>query len=692
MSHDPSAITTVDMAKDQFLILENFKAGWHKRDDDSRIPLGGARVSRNMTLTERGGISPRPGELLIGDAEDGSGGRTLYSFRKSDRTSLLLKTYGTNLKFYSRKKSRWALIKGDFTADQRFGFKEARVDSTDTLDYLYGGNAVEPFFRWCGYDAYLTSAVLAGATSIPVDTTLKTDVYESGTASASTTTSITIATSDWANNIWNGFYVRITSGAQTGKISLISATTANSITFATITGLSGTPTFEIRQLAVPATGTLVYNGQSITYTGVPTDASLTVGSAHASAGADDTVTTGVELYPAAPKGNIFETLYEALYVAGIKNKPVTVNRSHNADMDNFTISSPRAADEADLVYFPYGGGSIQDLKVWEEQMVVLKDDAIETLAYSQEYDPSTQSATDIAQQKTIKSGVSIGSQGQAWRTEDDLVFVTPDKRLTSLGRVLNKDIRPQTKDLAYTIRREMKTYDFSSVRGCEYINQMFVAAKSGTDVLANDRMLVWNKDYGTWESSWNIQAADSTPHDGKLYYLDAFSPNVYQMLIGTNKIKGDDTYPLTCSWLSGWINGKGTAFYLNEISSLAIEGRIRLNTTINFQLFKDYSSLSFADISIRAQSETIDGEEVASFLGGVGLGLEPLGASSFLGDEEDDGYRHFVVFVDFPTTQVEYVSIGVGSDGTNQGWEVLRMGLNATENVFEAQNRITETS
>jgi len=675
------------MAKDTFLILSDFRPGWYKRDDDSRIPLGGARISSNITVTDRKGISPRPGELLLGTSNPtSSGGKSLTSFRKSEGADILIKNFSTKVEFYSNKGEDWSLVMDGFTDGLRFGYEEARIDATDVIDWIYFGNRVDPMQRWCGYDALIDGNITGGATSVTVDTTLLEEVYYTGTASATTTTTLTIASALWAADSWNDFYVRITSGASAGKISLISATTSTQITFAAIAGLAGTPTFEIRQLAIPATGTLVYGGNKIAYTGIPTDGSFTVGSA-AAASDGDILTVAPEILVNNPKGNIFATILESLVVSGDPAKPITVFRSQTANAADFTFASPRAANEGDVVYFPYSGKYITDIKRFEGNLVVLKEDSIEDLNWSQTTN-ATGDVTDIAVQNSLKVGQKVGSVGRAWNTEDDIMFVTPDNRITSLGRVLNKDVRPQSEDLAYEIRREVKPYVFDEVAGTEHINEIFVCAKSDTTIAANNKMLVWNKDYTSWESVWTIQAADITPHNGKLYYIDSFSPDVYQMLVGTNKIRGTETFPLTSRWVSGWINKQGSSFYLNEVSCLAIEGRIRLNSTIEIKLYKDYAFTSFQDLQLTVTENIIDGQTVHSFLGGTPGGLEPLGTTSILGDEEDDGYRHFVAFLDFDQTQVEYISVEVGSSGLNQGWEIIRLGLNTTDTVFEAMNRI----
>lgn len=681
--------------KDNFIILENFKAGWHKRDDDSRIPLGGLQRSRNITITDRGGIAPRLGETLVGLPGSGGGGKSMWSFEKSTGLPLLVKTYADRLEFLSQKKNKWALIKEGLTTGLRFGFSETRVDVTDTLDWLSFGNAIDPFHRWCGFDGYLAGALVGGETSVVVDTVLTEDVHYTGTASASTDTTITISPAAWATDIWNdSFYVRITSGALSGRISKITDTTSTIITFSgAITGLTGAVTFEIRQLAVPATGTLIYNETTLAYTAVPNDDRFTVASAHASAGADDVVTIAPEVKPENPRGNLFDVVHEALYVAGSPAAPVTVNRSQNADTDNFTLSSPRAANEADLVYFPYGGKRITDIKGWESSLVVLKEDSLESLTYSEAYDATLETKTDVSQVDRIKVGVASGSIGRSWIAGDDLMFATPDKRITTVGRVLSKDQRPQTTDLAYPIRRATKNYDFPLVAGREHINQVFISVKSSDEVTANDTLLVLNKDYNAWEGEWNIQAADFAQHQGNLYYLDSYTPDVYQMFTGANKTRGDDVFPMTVDALTGWINGRGSAFYLNEVSCLAVEGRIKLNSAITFSLYKDYSQSAFQEIEIvpTEQEGILDGESPVSFLGGSPLGLEPLGGASFLGDEEPDGYRHFVAFLHFPITQIEYIAIGISSSGYNTAWEITRLGINATENVFEAQQRIIST-
>lgn len=885
--------------KDQFLIIENFKPGWHKREDDSMIPIGGLRKSVNIQITDRGGLSPRPGETLVGTASDNSSGIiSLYSFKKSNGDDILIRSYSDKLEYYNNVVEDWCLIKDGYTADQEFGFKEHMINS-DQTDLLYFCNGVEPYSRWTGYESKLSGVLYGGETSIVVDGLLKESVHYDGTANSATTTTIDIANTDWATDVWNDFYVRITDGTKEGYISLITGTTGTQITFDIITGLSGTPTFEIRELAITATGSVVYNGTSIAYTEVPKDDTLTVASAHASFnsvtddlvgdwrfedgsgttladssvsaddgtltnipvwGSDDEVDgyltfdsfddsyvdlgTSTELdgatsftiafwikptnlapgagifqgvyargtsgqrcpwiylddttnflqmqsetivggvgdisksvavtqdvwqhivitwdgtntesyldsvvygtkrvstghilvntdgdnyigkmvgyssmdgslskvrvyknkvltqqeitdlynfkdyvgiteapveYNDLPKGNILETAVAQMYVAGVKKAPSTVYRSTLIDATDFGFSSPRSADEGDIVFFPYNGKSISDIKAQEDTLYILKPHAVETLVY-------TQDAEDLAQVKPILKGNNVGTSSRAWRQDNDIVFATPDNRITSIGRIVSRDTLPQSNDLAYNIRRAVKDYNFDAMDGEENNNRAYMTAKGDKVITKNDRMLVYNKDYRNWEGHWTMTPATVLEYKGNLIYGDAYNSDVYQFIGATNKTRGDDVFPMPVDGRTGWINKNGSGFYLNEISSIAVEGYITSGTTININIYKDFTSTPFKELSIvGTETEYQDGVPLFTVLGGDTVGTEPLGAASIVGDEEADGRRHFIIYLLFEMTQVEYFSIGLESNGLAQDWEITRMGINATDTTFTAQNKI----
>jgi len=667
--------------KDQFLIIPDFKRGWHKREDDSKIPLGGLRKSVNVQITDRGGISPRNGETLIGTASSVSSGIiSLYSFRKADGDDILIRSYSDKLEYFNNKTSDWALIKDGYTVDQRFGFREHQTNS-DFTDLLYFCNGIEPYSRWTGFEAYLKADVLAAATEVVVDTTLKEKVHYTSTSSASSTTTIDITDTDWATDVWNDFYVRITDGTKEGYISKISGTTGTQITFDTIAGLSGTPTFEIRELACDATGSIVYNGDTVAYTAVPKDDTFTVASAHAGS-EDDALTMAPTEYLDIKKGNILETSVAQMFLAGVSEAPSTVFRSNLTDATDYSFSSPRSADEGDIAFFPYGGKNITDIIAQESTLYVFKPHSIESLTY-------TQDAEDIAQFNPIIKGNNVGTFARVWRQDDDIAFATPDNMITTIGRVVSKDSIPQMSDLAYNIRREVKNYNFDNVSGEENNNRAYVTAKSDKVVAKNDRMLVWNKDYKTWEGYWTATPSIVVEFKGKLVYGDAYNADVYELSGAVNKTRGEDVFPMSVESQTGWLNKNGTGFYLNEVSSIAVEGYITSGTEIKVNLYKDFASIPFQELLIiGTETEYQDGVPYFSVLGGDSEGIEPMGAASIIGDEEEDGRRHFIIYLNFQMTAVEYISVGFGSSGTAQSWEITSTGINATDTTFTSQNKV----
>lgn len=747
------------MSKDNFVIIREFNKGWQKKLDETRIPLGAAQESTNVIITERGGISPRPGEVLIGTASSGTGGiQSMHSFKKTYDDDILIKSYDTKLEYYNNVVSDWCLLKSGYQNAKKFGFKEHTIDG-DALDWLYFGNGVDSYSRWGGYESKITSALVGGETTIPVETTLLDTVIWSGTASSCTTTTITVPEGTWAASAWNQYYVRITNGANAGQISLIRGTTGTTITFFTLAGLSGTPTFEIRRLAVPCSfyratassvstttinvagtpwiasewigsyvaitdganartvrqitanttsqitfatvtglsGTptfeiqqestyhiprqLAYGTSTVTYTAVPTDTSFTVNSAVACA--DDTgVTVTPQEFPENPRGNILETSIAQMFVGGVPSAYTTIFRSHLTDATDFTQSSPRDPSEGDIVYFPYSGHRITDIKSQENLLYVFKRDSIESLTY-------TQDELDIAQINSIVNGVNVGTEGKAWRMDNDIAFVTPDKRITSIGRVKLNDNRPQVTNIADSIMRAMDEYGVDNSYGEEYRDRAFICLKSSPDVASNDILLVRNKDLAAWEGIWQIASNVVVAHNGKLYYGSSYSADVYEMLVGVNKVKGSDVFPVTSSWWSGYINRNGSGFYLNEIACLSVEGYITSGTTINFNLYKDFAELPFQQLSISGlETDFQDGLPTFSLLGGDPLGMEPLGASSVVGEPDPDGRRHFIAFLDFPITPVEYISVEVASSGLAQSYEIIALGLGLNPVAFESQPRI----
>lgn len=676
-----------------FIDYERFKLGLYALDDTTKAPFGSARTMTNMRVTDRGGISPRLGTELLGTFNNGATGvRGLYNFRKAfDEHEYLMKAYDDELEFYSKNHSAagWTRLKNGFTADKEFGFTSSLVN-TDNEDYVVFCNRYEPYQRWRGSVTLLNGALAGGETEIIVDNTLTEEIFEAKTATGNAATTLTVATATWASSQWVNLYVKITSGAMSGKVRKITANNATVITFDTLGGAPGNCTFEIRKLAFPATGSIIYNGTVIAYTGIDTATSFTVASAHSSADNVAVALVPTE-YPENPRGNRFTNYLSRIVVGNVRS---ALARDSGGSLQGFSsggsyfvskivnpvdfgFSATRLAGEGDIVGTPYGGGEITDVAHQENTAYIFKKQYIESVEYSQDQN-------DLANRTPLKSGV--GSVGPVIKGSDDIYFVTEDKKLTSIGRVKSVDVLPQTDNIGFRIKRLLDTYVFGTGRGIEANDVLYIPAVSNSNDADNDITIIYNKTNKAFDGIWDLHANWYERFNGHIYFGESNTPNVYQINTGHADVVGTERYPISSQYASHFLNLTGSHANSQALSSLYFEGYIKGNTTITFKTWKDFSNnplISFDFSGI--EQGLLDGQELPGFLGGSPIGLRPMGS---VGEVDEEGRRHFFFTVYFPFQYGNHFSVGFESSGVDFDYEVTRFGLGIAESVTVDTARI----
>ncbi len=667
------------MASEITLTIKDMSAGLRARLDEVNETAGSFRLLRNARITERGGIAKREGIAVIGDYDSsGSAVKGLFNYEKADGTKILVKHKGTVGQYLD---TTWEEFETGLTASKTA--YAPHVVNTENDDYLYLSSRDNGYKRWKGWFSRLTSALVGGETAVPVGTVLKSDVYYSGTAGSVTTTTVDMGSSTpWATDQWNGFYVRITSGASSGKISKISDTDNNTITFAAIAGLAGTPTFEIRLLNVPDTGTVLIGGTSTAYTAVSTDASLTVASAPAAAD-DSPVVLVATSYPAAPKGDALAVWLTTIFVADIKSAMAkdgsnldiatavsrAVYRSSAGDGTDFSFSAPRSADEGDILELAYGGGRVLDVVEQENKIYAGTPNYIEEIEYTQQKDVS--GATDLADRQPLKPG--IGLTGRFIKGKDDVYFFTPAGEFTSLGRVAQTDITPQSLDIGFPIRRLLVDRVNDEAVGLEWRNRIHIAQKVDENSTFNDRILVYNRGTKSFEGDWILPASALTIYNDKPAFGTSNGANAMQMYTGTNDVWNDVSYPISSVAKSNWINITASGMEDQALTGFHIEGFIRGNSAANFYLYSDYSDTPALTVNFSGtETEFQYSLNIAGALGELPLGEAPLGSV----DEADaDGLRRFRFSVWFPEIYCQAFSWGWQSDGLDEYVEANRVGV-----------------
>lgn len=683
--------------QDRIIDMADFRKGFTALEDTTKAPFGSFRRMRNARITDRMGIGPRPGTTLVG-TKDTSANRLygLYNYKKSfESNEILVRAYDDELEGYSRDNASQGFfrIRNGYTPNKEFGFVHS-LFNTSNENFLIGGNRFDRFFSWTGAILQLNGARVGGETSLIVDTTLRTDVYEARTATGNSTTTFTVAGANWATNQWRNFYVLVTAGAQAGQIRLISANTADTLTFAALGGAPGNVAFEVRQLLIPATGTLIYNGTTIAYTAVPTSTTITVGSAHAAP--DNTIVTVVPTeYEANPRGNRFTNFLGRVIVGGVRSAlsrdssgtaqgyasagSYFVSRINNP-LD-FSFSATRVAGEGDLIATPYGGGDIVDVVAQENAAYIFKRDYIEAVRYNQE-------ATDLALREPLKTG--IGSSGKVTMGDDDIYFMTNGKQFTSIGRVLQKDLLPQTQNIGNKIKRWLERTNPDEIgRGIELSGRLYIPLKSNTTVEYNDVILIYNKEFDAFEGIWDLGAFGIVEFDNKYLYGSSNSINIYEMFSTRYAdVEGTDAFGYTFDAATHYFNLTSSAAYQQSIYGIVVEGYIGGDTTITYNIWKDFAEDSPVLTMTLSSDETayLDGEQSYIYLGDVPLGLS--GLSIDYSDIDADGRRHFMARMYFPPQYGNYFSVGMQSSGVDQNHETTRIGLMIMEEPGVNTNRI----
>jgi hypothetical protein len=419
------------MAKTLTISQDEFSKGLQLLTDDSKASFGSAREMLNVQITDRGGISPRPGTELLGTYNSSSLPiRGLYNFKKSKQNpDILLKTYDDELEFFHPTLEEWTRLENNYTSDQEFDFAYTLVN-TDNDDYTYFCNAYEEYSRWNGSYATITEALTGVESVIKVDSLLTNQILLSETATGSSATTLTLSTATWATDMWKNFYIYIPT---TGKVRLITGNNGTVLTFSTLGSDPGLVDFQIRQLKFPLADSVIYNGSKLPYTTIDVYNQLPVSSPHACP-INTPIALVDEVITEAPRGNRIDVLRGRVYVGKVKSAISRTSAgalqgstqagsmfvSKLLDPTTFSFSATRVAGEGDIVNVAYGGGDIVDVQAFEDEMAIYKNDYIELVKY-------TEDVNDTAVRTPLKTG--IGSIARVIKGSDDHYFMTPDKKI-----------------------------------------------------------------------------------------------------------------------------------------------------------------------------------------------------------------------------------------------------------------------
>lgn len=676
--------------------MEDLNQGFQSKIDTSKTDFGAARIMRNCQITERGGISSRPGIVPVGDNYTPTitpvGG--FYNFKRAHRfDEILLLPYDDKISILSKRfvDKGLKILKTGFTLSKEFGFVNSLVNE-DNRDYVIGCNRFDNYVSWDGVICELTDPVVNGASSIKVDSVLEDEKLWEETSASATTTSLTLSKDRWAANQWDGLYVHIVS---TGDIRKITSTGTKTINFASISGLSGAVQFEIRALKFKdVTGTIIYNGQEKAYTALPKIDEITVSNAHA-ADAGDLLFSAMVEHPSAPKGNRLANYLTRIVVGNVRSavgkdsndadqgysSAGSYFTSHIKDPFDFSYSINRVAGEGDIISTPLGGGNITDVKPFEETVYIFKEDYIEALQFSPD-------SNDLPIRTPLKDG--IGSVGKVIKGSDDIYFFTPDKKFASIGRAANKDLKPMTFNIGDPIQSFLNDIVVNTVGiGIEYKDRFYIPLKTSKDETYNNIVLVYNRKEETFEGVWDLPVFGFAEWDEKLVFASSYENVINEITDLPYDFFSGEKFPISSEYATHFFNLSSSTSNLQALCGLTIEGYVNDGASIDFSIWADHNETnSIFDATIEFDTEKyLDGFQASASLGNNPLGVGAI-STNISKEVGPDGMRHFFVRIYFPFYYANYFSVGHKTTSNTYKAEILRYGLMLKEGRVVDQKRI----
>jgi hypothetical protein len=461
-------------------------------------------------------------------------------------------------------------------------------------------------------------------------------------------------------SVWTGATTRLTSAVTATDTTINVESTAN----------------------FPATGTIMYNGTEIAYT-AKAATTFTVGSAHASAGANDGVAQAADdsTHSGITKGNILLSAKNRLWIAGINASPLAFDFSDEGSAFTFTAGANRTDSGSETALNV--GGKITGLAEKGEEIILLGPDGAEGFSFT--YPTSTTKAPNY-REIFRTPGAGCLSPKSVFKVNQEVYFANKNgiaalSDLEGTEKVFNKSV---TREVLPTL----KDYVFDEA-ACIYFDKesiLLMACKSDDQTPGNDEVvgIEFYKDrdgndrMGLTRFEWPVNGWAIL--DDELYFGSSFEMNSF---------KGFDTYqhdgsPRTIQYAIKRFN-LADPFQNKESRLIGVRGLIKDGTDIDVDVLFNAGFLGEVNKTIESDGDYVSATTLNS-VGAFALGTNPIGANL----SEVSELKEFTVFldvgVDYTWRDIELVFQSETDGGT---FMITHVGFAAEEVGFASEDHIT---
>lgn len=607
----------------KFEIVNEFNLGYRNREDITNLPPGVLVVgSQNVLTNVSDRIQIRKGFTLDGQASTNEGGfPSSYDWNMHTGDERNLRCGANTTVSNGVLQSRYVASAGDYYNGTTF--TDGQVYWIDLLSSLTSVN-----LNFCEF--WDTTNVQGKLLWVDGSSNIYSWSGGTTTLASSTVNTITKTGNSWAQE---GF-------TPTGKVKI------NGIEY-TYTGGSGTTT--LTGVTPDPTAEPV---NSVIFQTVVTTANSTMTS-----------------IPATFANSLISNLNNQIYVGSSVDNTIYVSKINT--FTDYSFSTPRTVGQGaswtldappvafvpqeNKMYITAGTG------YWYENTITLSSDLV----------------NEILQFERLKTGSQQAAQSQAMvsKTKNDVMFVSNEPTLDTLGRVQQVVLTPQTTNMSDSIKLDFDSYDFTDASVGYFQYFIYVC------IPRNNVVRMYNMVKGYWEAPQILPIGRIAVIGGELYGHGYGVSETYKLFNGYN----DNGKSMEAIALFSFMNS-GTRTALKNFNEYYSEGYISSNTTLTLGVTYDYggcaTNTSYDIIGSNGQVVCIGSADDDASLGKISFGSRSLGGASVFTESSSlpPKFRWIQTFprVDYFEYQPYFSSVGI-----DQRWEVLAFGGSVELSVNE---------
>lgn len=387
--------------------------------------------------------------------------------------------------------------------------------------------------------------------------------------------------------------------------------------------------------------------------------------------------------PTTLANSLISNLKNQIYIGSLVNNQVYVSKVNN--FRDYGFTTPVRV---------VGEGAILTLDATPRAFIPQEQSMYISAGQDQWYETQFTLSSDLTKEELtvqrLKTTAQQGSQSQALtsKIKNNVVYVSNEPILNTLGRASNVVLTPQVTDISFPIVNDFNQYDFTN--GCVFYFQKFVYVaipQEGLIRIYNMTNSVDNTEVIPasslfyWEAPLTIPVSRFSIIDGELYGHSYLTSESYKLFTGYNF----NGAPIDARAIFSYMNNDDRDGTKSQ-NEFYVEGYISpncvLNTNFNYEL-DGYAGSAVYELE-GSNTQVVQIPNDSSSLGKSSLGKNPLGGTL---DETSTTPPKFRVIWTFPRTPYFEFSPSFTSSGIDYNWSILAFGPQATLTT-EGQNDI----